>query len=136
LALLCVPSMLCLICIILLKCVTSFGSWLKHCATSLKVGRLISDGLTDWNNDFGRHNALRSTQHCCNCSDSSRSVQWLLYLFVRIEDVTDLIHAVKEMSHMRSMEEFYFCKCATNNNRFCKKIEVEFNRSSWIIFTI
>jgi len=54
---------------------------------------------------------------------SFRSVQRLLDVFFRIEDVIDLIYVGKNIGHMKIIEGFYFYKRATNKNQLCKKLK-------------
>ena len=53
----------------------------------------------------------------CNPRDSFRSVQGILCLFVRTEDIMDLMYVKKKIRRMKCIKEFYFYKRATNKNQ-------------------
>ena len=71
--------------------------------------------------------------HSVSLGGSSSSVQWLLYVFVRNEDVKNLTRARKKIGHMKSVEKIDFYKWAKLRTSFVKKKAEEFNYSAWII---
>jgi hypothetical protein len=54
----------------------------------------------------------------CNPTESFMSLQGFLCLFIRIEDIMDLVYVRKKIRRMNNINELHFYKRSTKNNQF------------------
>ena len=78
-----------------------------------KGGRCV--GLTTLPPSCADYLEILGTSNTCNPSGFSRSIQGLLFIFVKIENVVELIHARKRVGHMDCIERFDIDKGTASN---------------------